>query len=307
MVGVKQMDLMDYYERRSVFKYRDLVLLLILGMFCGGLAACDTFKGKKALPGPKGYDINKPIQIKLPLELDEISGVVYYAKDTSVMAINDEVGWLYKIPLNRPWSIQKWKFSDGADFEDLVLLDSVFYVLVSTGDIIAFKFITADSLYHQVYKFPLGGGNEFEILYYDDYFKKLILICKDCESDKKKFLSTYAFDPFTHQFTSEAFTIDVKHIAELLKEEKMKFKPSAAAINPVTGELYIISAVNKLIVVADRKGMAKEVYRVHKGLFKQPEGLSFSTNGTLIISNEAADIGVADILVFPRMTKDAKQ
>jgi uncharacterized protein YjiK len=82
-------------------------------------------------------------------------------------------------------------------------------------------------------------------------------------------------------------------------EDKIKFKPSGAAIHPLTGELYIISSVNKLLVVADRRGEVREVYRLDEGVFKQPEGIAFEPDGTMIVSNEAADHGVANLLIFP--------
>ena len=40
----------------------------------------------------------------------------------------------------------------------------------------------------------------------------------------------------------------------------MKFKPSAAAINPLTHELFILASVNKMLVVADKNGNIKNVY-----------------------------------------------
>ena len=276
-----------------------LCLTIFMSFFFSSCSSEHWDTQRKHLKSPPGYDLNKPIQIKLPLELDEISGLAYYEKDTSLLAINDEYGYLYKIFLKRPAHIQKWKFSDGADFEDLALLDSTFYVLVSTGDLIAFRFITADSMYHTTYKFPFGSGNEFEILYFDPTIKKLVMICKDCQLDKKKTLSAYAFDPQTNQYTEQAFAVNVQQIASVLGKKKMKYKPSAAAINPVDGNLYLISAVNQVLAVTDKTGKAIAAYEVDNGFFKQPEGLTFSTGGTMIISNEAADIGVADILIFP--------
>jgi hypothetical protein len=272
------------------------LLLLVISFISGG---CNSFQENKTYRSPDGYDLSNPVWIKLPLELDEISGIAFYPADTCVFAINDEFGMLYKIFLTHPQDIQKWKFSDGADFEDLVLLDSVFYVLKSTGDITAFNFLSHDSLSIKENLFPAGSGNEFEILYYDDAFQKLMMICKDCEMDKKRSLSTFTFDPWNFQFTSDSFTIDVKKIALMAGEEKMKFKPSAAGISPVTGELFIISSINKILVIADRNGDAKEVFKIDPGIFKQPEGLTFSPAGALMISNESADQGVANILVFP--------
>jgi hypothetical protein len=194
-------------------------------------------------------------------------------------------------------NIIRWKFSEGADFEDLVLLDSAFYVLQSNGTIV--KAVFKDSvLFTKEIPFQYNMSNEFEILYYDDRKKKLILICKDCETDKKKSLTTFSFDPQTNQFSDSSFSIDVTPIAAALGKEKVRFKPSAATINPVDSLLYIVSAINKLIVVTDRDGKFKNAYPISPSLFKQPEGITFTPWGSIIISNEAADIGVADILIF---------
>ncbi len=264
---------------------------------------CRTDKDKAITKGPAGYNMKLAHQFKLPLELDEISGLAWYAADSSIFAINDEKGWLYKLKKGK--NIQRWKFSAGADFEDVVLLDSVFYVLQSNGNILRLSFAIPNTVAVQQYYFdPEGkGNNEFEILYYDPDKKKLVLICKDCESDKKKSLTTFYFDPAKGNYSTSDFSINVKEIAHSVGEEKMKFKPSAAAINPRDDLLYIISAINKLLVITDKNGVLKNVYRIDPALFKQPEGISFTPAGDMLISNEAADIGVADILFFSYQKK----
>ena len=259
---------------------------------------CHTKAEKLDFKSPDGYNMRAASQFKLPLELDEISGVAYYAADSSIFAINDEKGWLYKI--KKGVGIETWEFFNGADFEDVVLLDSIFYVLQSNGNIIRLSFTAQNTLAVQQYFFDQSGEskNEFEILYYDSTKQKLILICKDCEADKKKSLTTFSFDPFTGKYAGSAFTINVNEIAAAIGEEKIRFKPSAASINPRDGLLYIISAINKLLVIADVNGNFKNVYRIDPGIFKQPEGITFTPSGGMIISNEAADVGVADILYF---------
>ena len=245
---------------------------------------------------PPQFDLQKPYEMKLPLELDEISGVAYYPKDSSVFAINDERGWIYKIGLGVKKGMLRWKFSSGADFEDVVMLDSTFYVLQSNGTIVKVNHQPSGFISKEI-PFPAGKGNEFEILYYDDEKKKLILICKDCEEDKKKSLTTFSFDPQTEQFSDGSFSIDVTPIAASMNKKKVRFKPSAAAINPVDSMLYIVSAINKLLVVTDRNGKFKKSYPL-PSFFKQPEGITFTPWGAMIISNEAANVGVADILIF---------
>jgi uncharacterized protein YjiK len=273
---------------------RNTILLILM--------ACTTFScrtRKKTSQSPDGYNLNAISRQKLPLELDEISGLAYYAKDSSVFAINDEKGWIYKLKKGRP--IQRWKFSKGADFEDLVLKDSVFYVLQSNGDINRLTFADDGAVQVQLFHFNAAepGQNEFEILYFDSSKNKLILICKDCESDKKRSLTTFTFDPATGAYSDSSFSIDVKKIATAMGEEKLKFKPSAAAINPRDGLLYIVSAINEMIVTTDLNGNFKSAYRIDGGVFKQPEGIAFTPSGGMMISNEAADVGVADILYFP--------
>jgi len=48
--------------------------------------------------------------VKLPDDLAEISGIIYYPKDTSVFAIKDEDGILYKIYFKWKDVITKWRF-----------------------------------------------------------------------------------------------------------------------------------------------------------------------------------------------------
>lgn len=267
---------------------------------------CHSQKGKK-YPSPPGYDFDKPVAIHLKGELDEISGIVFYPKDTSIFAINDEIGMLYKIYIRNHTQVVRWKFSDGGDYEDLALVDSNFYVLRSNGSIFSFKVVTKDSVVFEDLKSPFKGKNDFETLYYDDYYKKLILLCKDCKEDNKNSVTAWAFDPVEKTYSSTPFyTLDGKEIKKHLQSKENKFKPSAAAIHPITNDLYIISSVNKGLVICDRKGNIKKVIDIDPARFKQPEGLTFSAAGDLFISNEGAEIGPANILIFKNKTSHKK-
>jgi uncharacterized protein YjiK len=90
----------------------------------------------------------------------------------------------------------------------------------------------------------------------------------------------------------------VRSIAEKIGENKLHFKPSAAAVNPITNELYILASVNKLLVVADRNGKVKDVYPLDPVTFNQPEGITFTPWGDLLISNEKGEKDAATILIF---------
>ena len=123
------------------FYLRFLSALFIAGLF----GACNAEKNKTPSNPSSRYDLQNPYIIKLPDGLAEISGIAYYPKDTAVFAIEDEAGTLYKIYLTKN-EIKKWRFDKKYDFEDMVLHDSIFYVLISNGDIEWVQFENADSI-----------------------------------------------------------------------------------------------------------------------------------------------------------------
>jgi hypothetical protein len=283
-------------QKRSWLEHFIFYRFLSPAIFCG-LAFFSACSSKSNYPSPPGYDLTKPIVYPLPTSLDEISGVVYYPKDSSVFAIQDEKGWLFKIHLTSPLKIEKWKFSNSGDYEDVALVDSTFFVLRSKGVIEKFKFLSADSMELQSFKVPEEAKNEFETLYYDSSLNRLFLICKDCEDDKKKQVSSWTFDPVANSFSS-GFTIETSKIREQLNQKDQKLKPSAAAINPLTGELFVLASVNKALVILNKDHTVKNCYKIDPNLFRQPEGIAFTPKGGLIISNEAAEKNSADILFF---------
>lgn len=245
--------------------------------------------------GPPFYNLNKPYIIKLPADLEEISGIAYYAKDNTLFAESDEKGCFYKIFLNQPL-IKKWKFGHRRDFEDIVLLDTTLYVLNNNGDIIAINFLN-DSMIAHKYEFPENGNCEFESLYFDDSLKRLILLCKDCNGNKNASVMSYSFDPRELVYGS-AYTIDASKIVKWMGPASSPFKPSGASVNPVTGELYILSSINKMLVTADRAGNIKEMYHLNPKIFNHPEGIAFAPTGNLFISNEGLGPIPATILFY---------
>lgn len=247
---------------------------------------------------PSGYDLTRPKVMKLPLELDEISGISYSAKDSSLLAINDERGWLYKIFPAHPKRIERWHFGPGGDYEDIAIHDSTIYVLRSKGVISVFRFHGhADSMEYKEVKLD-EKHNEFETLYWSERQQRVVMLCKDCEEDKKKTVSYYLLAPDSNKFVLAPTAINADEITDLLNEKPTHLKFSAGGIHPLTGEIFLISAVNKILVVLDKDYQVQDAYRLNPAYFKQPEGLTFSPNGDLYISNEAAEVGVANILIF---------
>ena len=277
-----------------MFNFKIFIVLLVLLKF-HNYEGCGPDKTESQ--SPPGYDLNNPVKIDLPSGLDEISGISYYPKDSSVFAEIDEDGMLFKIYMDGSGKIKQWHYDKKHDYEDIVMHDSIFYLLISNGDIETLKF-QGDSIIKSKSQFPDASKkvNEFETLYYDPSLG-LVMLCKNCKDDKKKVVTAFVCKPDSSVYNL-AYQIDVSPIAEKSKEDKFHFKPSAAAINPVTDELYILASVNKLLVVADRNGKVKDVYTLDPVTFNQPEGITFTPWGDLLISNEKGEKDNATILIF---------
>ena len=271
-------------------------LFLLLGMILFGCRYFGSDK-KPSIPSPKGYNLAEPKKIFLSESLDEISGIVFKS-DTEIIAENDEEGKIFSINPNKSKQPKSWNCAKAGDFEDIVFTGNEWYLLRSDGILYLLTNPFSDSCAHQKFPSPFAES-EFEGLYYDEGRKSLMMLCKSCSTDnEKKSVSVFAFDAVTKTWKDEpAFQIDVKSVAEKITKDKLHFKPSAAAINPADKNLYILSSVNKLLVVADVNGMVKEVFDLPIADFKQPEGLSFAPNGDMYISNEASD-GTPTILLF---------
>ena len=280
---------------------RNLFVVLFFFAKFHSFEGCSTNKNTVNLPC-KEYDLNNPYILKLGDALSEISGISFYAKDSSVFAISDESGYLYKIHLNKKFLVENWKFDKQHDFEDVFLHDSSFYILESNGNIETLNFSgRGDTIFNRKSVFPLQdkSRNEFESLYYNEQNNALVIVCKDCEDDKKKAVSAWDFDPAFDTYTPSGFSINVNPIAKKTGEEKLKLKPSAAAVNPITKDIWILASDNQLLVVTDREGKTKEVYTLNPVIFNQPEGITFTPWGDLLISNEAGDkYGTATLLIF---------
>ncbi len=277
-----------------MIKLLHLFLLLLLFSF---VSSCKDVSGRKKYQDTDMYNFSHPKALELSTDLDEISGVAYYAKDTSVFAISDENGDVYKIPLKRPAAFEHWEFSKNADYEDIVLKDSIFYILVSNGDIDRVSF-RGSRAYTTKYNFftDKKKKNEFETIYLNKE-KEITLICKDCEEDDKTQLSTFIFNDTAEAHYRKGPVLNMNSYVQKIGVKK-HLKPSAAAINPITKDLYIISSVMQVMLIYGPEGNLKEMVELNPGLYKQPEGLTFTPEGNLIISNEFSNQGLPNLLLL---------
>ncbi|MES2064990.1 MAG: SdiA-regulated domain-containing protein [Bacteroidota bacterium] len=284
---------------------------IILSLLCIGIVGTSCSQGNKKHAGgkkaavsgvsPVGYDLNNPVKYDMPAELLEISGIAFNNGDASIIyAEQDEEG---KIFYFRPGDskIKHVKFGKAGDYEDVAILNNQAVMLRSDGSL--FSFPLAEVKAGQInsvkeFKKILPTG-EYEGLHADG--GKLYALCKQCAGkDHNKECNGYIFNLAADGNITQSgtFTIDVQKIAALIGKGKLRFHPSALAKNPLTKQWYVLSSVNKLIVVLDEQWNVQQVYPISGKTFLQPEGMAFDKQGNLYISNEGDKVTNGNILLF---------
>ncbi|ASZ10955.1 hypothetical protein KTO58_20615 [Chitinophaga pendula] len=274
---------------------RYLALLLIIILSCNA----SSEQEKKQPSTPKGYQLQDPQRFRVRESMQEISGLVLDPDENNIYAINDEEGRIYKIDLSADEPYPYWKFGRSGDYEDIVKTYKGWMVLKSNGTLYHVHNMFTDSTSSSEYKLSIPGKQEFESAYIDSSGQGVILLCKNCEDDKKKGVtSAYRFDLNSMQYDpAPVFQLSLDDISRLAGREIKHFRPSAATIHPIDKRLYIISNVNHMLVIATQQGKVLETYPFKNKLFLQPEGIYFAKNGDMYISNEAGE-GTANILKF---------
>jgi uncharacterized protein YjiK len=280
--------------------------------FC--IALFTSFTGcREPMPvfSPPGYDLSAPKKFVVGEALHEISGIVFLKGNADTLyAIEDEDGKLFYFHLGGG-SYPYWKFGKHGDYEDVAILeDKEFVVLRSDGSLFVVPMdrlrkrknsgrskISAEQL-TRVYEHILPAG-EYEGLYGDEG-GKLIALCKNCpDDDQRDEVSAYVLQyNAKHELAITNHFLITVNASELKSgHKKVRFRPSALARHPLTKEWYILSSVNKALLVMDEHWKLKKTYQLDPVLFKQPEGLAFDRQGNMYISNEGHG-GNANVLLF---------
>lgn len=141
-----------------------------------------------------------------------------------------------------------------------------------------------------------------ESLTYDKENNRLLLIPKEKDLENENFLGVYAFNLQSKKMDSNPiFKIEFTDpIFDDRKEKKGKkpsnpIHPADLAISPLKGNHYFVDGKNQKILIIDKEGKSIELMNLINKKFIQPEGITFSSQGTLYISNEGKK-GTANIL-----------
>ena len=245
----------------------------------------------------------------MPASLEEISGISWTGKG-SLACIQDEDGIIYFYSLEKEEVVSEVKFGKDGDYEDIAVVKNTAYVLKSNGNIFRVKNFKKEKIKVKSYKTLLSNKNDSEGMVYDSSENRLLIACKGSPSIEKEnpykgYRAVYSFDLESMQLLEEPVYLIDLHKIDSYKDQSSftqfssrlakilgitdpygNLRPSGIAIHPITDEIYIISSVGKLLIRLDRDGLILGVQALDPNLFRQPEGICFSPEGELFISNE---------------------
>jgi DNA-binding beta-propeller fold protein YncE len=242
-----------------------IVVLLVIGYF---------FRKTKS---KADYEIENPVfQQYLSENLKEISGISHYAHN-QIISINDEIGRLFIYDFNKQEIIDTLDFDVDGDYEDVVFLENIAYILRSDGNIIAFDINTKNT---KTFDGSHNDVEEYEGLGFEPKTNSLLLAAKIMQGDK----TIFQYDLNNEKLTKK-FKIQKEDISKNGKHGK-EFKPSGIAVHPKTNEIYVLASAGKKLLVLNENGKKLHQYNLDEDQFPQPEGICFTPNGDLIISSE---------------------
>ena len=237
------------------------------------------------------YDFSGDISktITLPKKLNEISGLAVTG-DNRLFAHNDEVGTIYEIDIST-WEILS-EFNLGEkkikkDFEGIAVVKDSLFMVTSSG--VIYKFSYSDdgkNVDYKKFNTILSSKNDIEGLCYDKSTNSLLLACKDYPGKKlKRYKAIYSFDLSRYKLLEEPrYLINLDSLKNKFKINN--FSPTGIAIHPSSDNVFIISSHEKAIVELSSNGILLNAVKLKSKNHRQPEGISFLSDLSLLISDE---------------------
>ncbi len=277
-----------------LFTMKYLFFFLLSLLF--GVISC--IEPRPVYENPDGYDLNSPEKFFLSESLLEISGIAFHRDNLdSVWGVTDERGRIYGFRLGKK-KTQPFKFGPQGDYEDMAIVQDKVFVLRSDGTLFAAFLDTDKKKSEEVMEYAdMLPKGEYEGLHIDER-NRLYILCKSCRKEDHYSLKGYIVQIKNNTPVQiGTFSIDSADIYSRV-DHKKKFRPSGLAQHRLTKDWYVISSVNKMLLIADSAWKVKDVYPLNPSVFRQPEGIVFDTDHNLYISNEGDETRNPNILKF---------
>lgn len=230
--------------------------------------------------------------ITLPKQLNEISGLAITGNNR-LLAHNDEVGIIYEVDIStgeitNEFYLGKKKIKK--DFEGIAVVKDSMFMVTSSGVIYKFSYSDDEkNVDYKKFKTFLSAKYNVEGLCYDKATNSLLLACKDyAGKNLKDYKAIFSFDLSNYKLQEEPrFLINLDSLKN--KFNINNFSPTGIEVHPKSGNVFILSSHEKAIVELSSNGILLNAVKLKSKNHRQPEGISFLSDLTLLISDEGKE------------------
>lgn len=255
-----------------------------------------------------GYNLKKPSEtIILPDSLKEVSGITAIS-GSQFACIQDENGIVFIYDTRLRKIVHQYVFNINGDYEGIARAGKSLYILRSDGTLYEVAdYHLASSDVNTYVTGIMTGNNEGLCL---DVRNNRLLISSKSNAGKgsglKDLRIIYGFDLKTKELSPKpAYQLYTETITAFAKEHRVnipiienkkgkrkaafKLRMSDIDIHPITHEIYLISAIDHMLCVLKADGTISGIELLDPEVFNKPEGITFLSNGDMVITNEGED------------------
>lgn len=283
--------------------FRLLLLCLALWSFPG----CRATAQNAALP----YHLDKPDRrLELVSELLEISGLEWHSASKHLMAVQDELGIIYRLDPETGSILQRTDFATDGDFEGIAVMSDTVYAVKSTGTVYRIVQLSGTT---EVLKFKSHIDKTYDVEGLTAHLQRrqLLMACKaasplmppgekhiyawnldDMSLPEQPALVLRANDMLDYLQNNPAILRQDKMLEYLSRADppgSLRFSPSGIAVHPSLGHWYVLSGPGRMLAVYSPKGQLLALHRFDKDILAQPEGICFDPWGNLYITSEGEE------------------
>jgi uncharacterized protein YjiK len=227
--------------------------------------------------------------VTLPKQLTEISGLAITG-DNRLFAHNDEVGTVYEVDIStgeitNEFYLSKQKVKK--DFEGIAVVKDSLFLVTSSGVIYKFPYPgDKKNVDYKIFNTFLSAKYNVEGLCYDEAANSLLLACKDYAGKKlKRYKAIYSFNLSSYKLLKDPeYLINLDSLKNKFNIDN--FSPTGIEVHPKSGNVFVLSSHEKVIVELSSDGDLLFAVKLKSKNHRQPEGITFLSNQSLLISDE---------------------
>lgn len=274
--------------------------VLIVVLLIAGCATARKNQREGAIP----YDMKRPSKVfELPALLVEVSALTD-VDDRTLACLHDESASVYFLSTEDGRIMDSVTFDGPADMEGLTRVGDSYFALRSDG--LIYRLSDRGTRMQVIDTFRINVPHRnIEGLGYDDLTGMILISPKDFVKGSKEGRNQrviYALDPQVmtntpqevvevslDELEKQTVVMDIelpRMVRKGRERPALKLRYSSVAVHPITHHYYLLSAVDRTLLVLDRQGDLVDLVVLDEKLLPKAEGITFTPNGDMWLSSE---------------------